>query len=57
MLSKSFFELHSLIKIDTRKEDTNMRRSISIEEQLAITLRYILSFISDHFNKYLMVNN
>jgi len=39
MSSKSYFELHNLIKDDTKKEDTNMRRSISTEERLAVTLR------------------
>ncbi|KAL4126793.1 hypothetical protein QTP88_011002 [Uroleucon formosanum] len=39
MSSKSYFELHNLIKDDTTKEDTNMRRSISTEERLAVTLR------------------
>jgi len=29
MSNKSFFELHNVIKNDTKKEDTNMRRSIS----------------------------
>ncbi|XP_022173853.1 protein ANTAGONIST OF LIKE HETEROCHROMATIN PROTEIN 1-like [Myzus persicae] len=41
MSSQSFFELHNLIKNDTKKEDTNMRRSISTEERLAVTLRYL----------------
>lgn len=50
MSSKSFFELHNLIKNDTKKEDTNMRRSISTEERLAVTLRYVLSLISNIFN-------
>jgi len=40
--SKSFFELHNLIKNDTKKEDTNMRRSISTEKRLAVTLRYVI---------------
>jgi len=41
MSSIFIFELHNLIKNDTRKEDTNMSRSISLEERLAVTLRYI----------------
>lgn len=41
MSSKSYFELHNLIKDDTKKEDTNMRRIISTEERLAVTLRYV----------------
>jgi len=34
-----FFKLHDAIKYDIRKEDTNMRKSITTEERLAVTLR------------------
>lgn len=39
MSSKSFFELHDLIKRSVKKETTNMRRPISTKERLAVTLR------------------
>lgn len=39
MSRDSFFELHDAIKYDIRKEDTNMRKSITTEERLAVTLR------------------
>lgn len=36
---EKFCELHSYIKEDITKQDTNFRRSISTEERLAVTLR------------------
>lgn len=39
MSSNSFFELHDANKNDIRKDDTNMRKSITAEKQLAVTLR------------------
>lgn len=36
MSRNSFFELHDAIKYDIRKEDTNMRKSITTEERLAV---------------------
>ncbi|KAJ8894028.1 hypothetical protein PR048_006638 [Dryococelus australis] len=47
MRHKSFKDLLDLLKMDIQKVDTNMRRSIPIEERLAITLRNLLLTIQE----------
>jgi hypothetical protein len=41
MNKESFLTLLSFIESDLRKQDTRCRRSISVNEQLALTLRYL----------------